>query len=63
MWPKFVTPRYEMSFCMIMDHFWSLSLLRGSLTLKWSNMTERAKTAQEGSAGINMALTYHISTL
>jgi len=32
---------------MIMDHFWSLSHLRGSLIVIWSNMTESAKTAQK----------------
>jgi len=47
---------------MITDYFWPLSLSPGTLTLICSNMTDRAKTAQNGSAGTYMALIYHIST-
>jgi len=47
MWPQLVTPRYERTFCMIMDHFWPFSRLHGTLTLLCSNLTESDKTAQK----------------
>jgi len=31
MWPQLVTPRYDRTFCMIMDHLWPLSRLSVSL--------------------------------
>jgi len=45
--PQLVTPRYDRTFCMIMDNFWPLSRLCVSLTEIWWNMTESPKTAQK----------------
>jgi len=47
MWPQLVTPRFERTFCMIVDHFWPSSRLPGTLTLIWSNLSERGETAQK----------------
>jgi len=47
MWPQLVTPRYDRTFCMTMDHFWPLSRLSVFLIEIWSNITESPITAQK----------------